>query len=96
MREALEQVYALDALDRLRAKGRGQRAAAAPADLESIDGERLPAAVGGGRGARVNNSAEAKKFADTPHLTGDPEWDALELSETDPSKPPLKIAKHEE
>lgn len=29
--------------------------------------------------------------ADRPHLTGDPEWDALELAETDPTKPPLVI-----
>lgn len=31
----------------------------------------------------------AKKIADTPHLTGDPEWDAIELAETDPRRPLL-------
>lgn len=34
-----------------------------------------------------------KEIADTPHLTGDPEWDELELAETDPSREPLKILK---
>lgn len=32
----------------------------------------------------------AQLIADTPHLTGDPEWDAIELAETDPSRPLLK------
>jgi len=31
----------------------------------------------------------AKKVADVPHLTGDPEWDAIELAETDPRRPLL-------
>lgn len=39
---------------------------------------------------------EAQLVADRPHLTKGtdhywPEWDELELAETDPSKPPLKI-----
>lgn len=32
---------------------------------------------------------EARTLADTPHLTGDPEWDAIELAETDPTRPLL-------
>lgn len=39
---------------------------------------------------------EAQAVADKPHLTKGtehywPEWDELELAETDPSRPPLKI-----
>jgi hypothetical protein len=32
---------------------------------------------------------EARSIADRPHLTGDPEWDAIELAATDPSAPPV-------
>lgn len=46
-----------------------------------------------GSGRSIRTGAEAKSIADTPHLTGGqwPEWDALELEETDPEKPPLRI-----
>jgi hypothetical protein len=33
---------------------------------------------------------DAKALADKPHLTGDPEWDAIELAETDPTRPTLQ------
>jgi hypothetical protein len=33
-------------------------------------------------GKRIVTGEEAAKHADTPHLTGDPEWDAVELAET--------------
>jgi hypothetical protein len=39
--------------------------------------------------AEVRTDAAARAIADTPHLTGDPEWDAVELAETDPSRPLL-------
>ena len=32
---------------------------------------------------------DAERIADVPHLTGDPEWDAVELAETDPTRPLL-------
>lgn len=32
-------------------------------------------------------------IADQPHLTGDPEWDAIEMEETDPTKPPLQVVR---
>lgn len=38
----------------------------------------------------VRRDDEARKLADTPHLTGDPEWDAIELAATDPSRPPIE------
>jgi hypothetical protein len=99
MREALEQVYGLDALERVRSKNRPQQTPRrdvreAPAQV-TMDGETLPAPVSGGR-FRVNNTEEGRAFADAPHLTGDAEWDALELSETDPSKPPLRFAMTDE
>ena len=39
--------------------------------------------------AEVRTDEEARVLADTPHLTGDPEWDAIELAETDPRRPLL-------
>jgi len=41
--------------------------------------------------ATVVTGKAGAAVADVPHLTGDPEWDALELSETDPTKPLLRI-----
>ena len=32
---------------------------------------------------------EAEAVADKPHLTGDPEWDAVELAETDAMREPF-------
>jgi len=40
---------------------------------------------------RARTDTEAASIADTPHLTGDPEWDAIELAETDPMKEPLRV-----
>lgn len=37
----------------------------------------------------VRRGSEAQRIADEPLLTGDPEWDAIELAATDPSKPLL-------
>jgi len=37
----------------------------------------------------VYSDEEARKLADTPHLTGDPEWDEIELAETSPHKAPI-------
>ncbi len=38
----------------------------------------------------VRTDEAARALADTPHLTGDAEWDAMELEATDPGLPPLK------
>jgi len=37
---------------------------------------------------RIADDAAAADIADTPRLTGDPEWDAIELAETDPDREP--------
>lgn len=62
-------------------------------DFEAFGGDeyRAPERVADQQVTR--NDAEARKVADTPHLTGGEwaEWDALELAETDPTKEPLKI-----
>jgi hypothetical protein len=42
-----------------------------------------------GREHEDREDGEAAAIADTPHLTGDPEWDAVELAETDPTREPL-------
>lgn len=39
--------------------------------------------------ATTRTDDAARTLADTPHLTGDPEWDAVELAETDPNRPLL-------
>jgi uncharacterized membrane protein len=39
----------------------------------------------------VKRDADAARLADSPHLTGDPEWDEVELAETAPDKPPLTM-----
>ena len=41
-------------------------------------------------GGKVLRDEDAKKLADTPQITGDPWFDAMERSETDASKPPLE------
>jgi hypothetical protein len=46
----------------------------------------------GGMIVSEREESEARAIADTPHLTGDPEFDAIELAETDPSRPPLRFA----
>ena len=38
---------------------------------------------------RIVTGPEAEKIADKPFLTGDPEWDAVELAETDPNREPF-------
>jgi hypothetical protein len=70
LREAAEQVFGMQALERITAERSKVRD---PDDPEFID----------------RNDDEARLIADTPHLTGDPEWDALELAETDPLRPTL-------
>jgi len=42
-----------------------------------------------GAGGVLDRSAEAAANADTPLLTGDPEWDAVELAATDESSEPF-------
>jgi hypothetical protein len=42
--------------------------------------------------ATMKADDEAKNIADTPHyIEGWDEWNEVERSETDPSKPPLKV-----
>jgi hypothetical protein len=42
------------------------------------------------QGTRILTDEKAQAVADTPILTGDPEWDRLELEETSTEKPWLK------
>lgn len=75
--EALEQVLAIQALE-LRRREAKERA------LRGLGGkwDQMPPQ------AEVRRDADAAKLADTPHLTGDPEWDAIELAETAPDRVP--------
>jgi len=63
---------------------------------ESIDAEHIAdlrerfraERLGGGvePEVRINRGEDAKAIADTPHLTGDLEWDAMELAATAPDR----------
>lgn len=97
MREALEQIHGVAAIEqviaerteRAQPKSRGPR----PEDFDALRGELeahrddLPSQPE----MQTRTGEEARSIADKPHLTGDPEWDALELAETDPSKEPLQV-----
>lgn len=54
--------------------------------------DRLAGALDGGGPvqAKVVTGAKADAVADKPLLTGDPEWDEIELAETDPFREPLE------
>lgn len=47
-----------------------------------------------GRIERPRTVEEQAELADTPHLTGDPEWDAIEMAEVDPAGERLKVQRH--
>lgn len=79
-REALEQVFAVEAL----AQRRLDAIKRARHGYATFDRDAPPE-------TEVRRDEDARKLADTPHLTGDPEWDAVELAETDPSRPPLTM-----
>ena len=75
MREALEWIAAANAVEELANEARKKQ-------------EREQAKYKlGDTEVTVRSDEEAQKLADTPHLTGDPEWDAIELAATDPSRP---------
>lgn len=92
-REALEQVYGVYAIEQLVEERRAEKTKKGDKeDYETPSYERRDLSKPEKRQI-TRTDAEAKKKADTPHLTNGawPEWDELELSETDPNKPPLKI-----
>jgi hypothetical protein len=76
-REAVEQLNGLTAIELLSAE-RMVREAEEPQTQILND-------------PRGRTDEVAVSIADTPHLTGDPEWDAIELAETDPMREPLRI-----
>lgn len=77
MREALEWIAAANAVEEIANESRKKR-------------EREQARYKlGDTEVTVRSDEEARKLADTPHLTGDPEWDAIELAATDASRPLL-------
>lgn len=79
--EAIEQVLALEAIGLQRSEA-AERAAFHSVALAG--GDTTPFVK-----KEVRTDDEARSIADTPHLTGDPEWDAIELEMTDPNRPPL-------
>lgn len=93
MREALEAVHGLVAIENI-AKARAKQRFAHDAGFEAEDfaGGRDDAILRSASPGRSSTGEAAREVADKPRLTGDPEWDALELDETDPSREPLKVA----
>lgn len=61
------------------------------AERESASFERKMSGTAASPKTEVKRDADAAKLADSPHLTGDPEWDEIELAETAPDKPPLTM-----
>jgi len=83
-KEALEHVRGIAAVEAIRsAKSEDAWRSRLPPELRA----RLPVR------SSVLTDTKSQQLADTPHLTGDPEWDAIELAETDPSKEPLRIVR---
>ncbi len=80
--EAMQQLLARNALVEMRSE-RAERLVARRDAIDAADMNR-PAK------SEVRDDAEAQELADKPHLTGDAEWDAMELAATDPSRPLLK------
>lgn len=90
MREALEAVRGVVAIENI-ASGQS-RSSRTRDDALSVEDRRFLSGstsdvLRSGAGGKVVQTTDA----DRPMLTGDPEWDALELEETDPSQEPLKI-----
>jgi hypothetical protein len=76
-REAIEQVLLLRSVQEIKAE---QIAAAKKQWQQQGDDQVIAEEVVG---------AKAEKIADEPKLTGDAEWDAVELAETDPMREPF-------
>jgi hypothetical protein len=94
VRDAIEHVHGVTAVELLARDSRPRpQAPAPPGQPRFLGGKNLLDADLEPVQATVRAGAEGSKVADTPHLTGDPEWDALELAETDPTKAPLKIVR---
>lgn len=74
----------LNAVDQL-AHEREERAAERAQAHYYGEGQERPASVS------TRTGAPAAEVADKPNLTGDPEWDAIELAETDPTREPVTI-----
>jgi hypothetical protein len=82
LKEAAEQVFEQQAFSDWVEEQREKREKERNADDDPYRDFDAPRAV-------TRTDAEARALADTPHLTGDPEWDAIELAETDPNRAPL-------
>jgi hypothetical protein len=80
LREAIEQLFGMQAVRQHLQQQEGDE----PEDLRGWEEKRRGPPL-----RTVREDDEARKLADMPHLTGDPEWDAVELAETDPSRSPL-------
>jgi len=79
-RDALEQVIGIDALRQHQAEEARKQTPGAIRETGTPE-------------VLTRTDDEAREIADTPHLTGDPEFDAVELAETDPSRPRLKAVR---
>lgn len=104
-REALEQINGSHAFEELVKERTAERATEAPrlppkrqelmggAWLEEDGQTAVQPSRGGDQEQLTVTGPEAEKVADVPHLTGGawPEWDELELTETDPTREKLQV-----
>jgi hypothetical protein len=71
----------MQAIQEIKSEWTKEAMADVKAKMESLDPSKPFKPV-----VRTVTGLEAEAIADKPHLTGDPEWDAIELEETDPNK----------
>lgn len=93
MREALEQIHGVAAIEHVIAERTSKNRQQYPRQPSADDFDDLRAELNRASQPEMHTRTdeEARSIADKPNLTGDPEWDALELAETDPGKEPLQV-----
>ena len=84
-REALEQILMVHAAKSIKAEWEKEKLDKVKTEIEQmIDPTKPMKPV-----VKTVIGLDAEKIADEPRLTGDPEWDAVELAETNPNKEPI-------
>ena len=94
-REALEQVNGVRAIEKLAEEASKENPEHPDFQRDLEEGQQRDTVTFDGDigQSRAKVGTGSKSIADTPHLTGDPEWDALELAETEVGREDLRIVR---